>query len=290
MRHLRVNVLSILIISHILCKHHRTTGVVQPPTQCILQPPQKPIETAVKLDYIWKLSNGIFNEFAGPDSQCFRLVSVRVYGALQLSSELIEHGDTILDTFARMTNESAERRKYAEHQKATFRELFENCASVECMVHQFCDKLAGYIPVGEILRAQVHGNCEYDGWRLRNFILSGVNNGICDFDIVPMHWAYLKRKEEFTTTSSTPKYNSTQGDFSSHFANYSLVQKQVQCPDYQVPVATRKHLTRDYIQELSNGIYNEFAESDSQCFRLISVRLYGSLKLSQELLNRCMKK
>ena len=62
-----------------------------------------------------------------------------------------------------------------------------------------------------------------------------------------------------------------------------------QCPEYPSIVGTEKQLTLPYIRSLASSLYEEFLESDSQCFRLVSVRIYGALQLSPELAGRGVK-
>lgn len=84
------NILLITLLSYNFLAQHKIIATIQPPGQCPSYPALESIEKQVSLSYIRELATGIYNEFAEPDSPCFRLVSVRMYGALQLSPELVD--------------------------------------------------------------------------------------------------------------------------------------------------------------------------------------------------------
>jgi len=124
------------------------------------------------------------------------MIEQRVYGALQMSRELVTYGTGLLDYFDKLKSDTLERTKYADYMKGEFTEAFSNCDSGKCVVEELCKKLPDTGPnkgstqaTWTKLKGQIVSNCMNEAWRFQDMIMTG-NTTSCEFNYVPV--AYSK--------------------------------------------------------------------------------------------------
>merc|ERR1711988_884431 len=162
---------------------------VSPPS-CGIHDPAPNATKQVTIQYVYNVSRTIQNDIMN-QGWCFKLIEQRMIGPLQISRDLMKHGDALLNHFDQLKNDTLARENYAKKLKNGFVEGFESCAEGSCVAAELCAEIADYGDSSDSwsnIRDQIEDNCLKEAWRFQEIIMYN-NVDACEFSFVPVSYA-----------------------------------------------------------------------------------------------------
>ena len=119
---------------------------------------------------------------------CYELIRDRIYGSLQLGSDVLIDGHHLSQHFASIENDEQSRQAYAVHLKNSLMDAFEQCDATDCILDKFCEQIISYVNFNNNnLSNELIKNCKHEQHRFQNFIWMGSTN-YCKFNKKHSPW------------------------------------------------------------------------------------------------------